>query len=154
MFTYIFRSLDSFDEGLEVAFQNSMNGRGTWIPLWFFSARDPAVRSIHDISLGNITDSGLLNIRGYPVNFTVAENGSKGEANIRICGPLVFDEEADRGLFNWRFRWLQTAAGDGLSDTDGDVIQVYNVSITMVNGTDPVQLFQDDFSDGDKLRYS
>ena len=149
MFTYIFRSLDSFDEGLEVAFRNHRNGGGTWIPLWFFSARDPAVRSTHDISLGDITDSGLLNLRGYPVNFTVAENESKSEANIRICGPPVFDEDR---LFNWRFRWLQTAAGDDLNDTDGDVIQIYNISITMVNGTDPVQLFQDDFSDGEDLR--
>ena len=150
MFTYILRSLDSFDEGLEVAFRNGRGGVGTWIPLWFFSARDPAVRSTHDISLGDITDSGLLNLRGYPVNFTVAENESKSEANIRICGPLVFNEVR---LFNWRFRWLQTAAGDDLNGTHGDVIQIYNISITMVNGTDPVQIFQDDFSDGEVRRF-
>ena len=150
MFTYIFRSLNSFDEGFELSFRNGMNGGGRWIPLWFFSA--DKLRTVHDISLGDIIDERLLILRGYTVNFTVSK---QSEANIKICGPEVFDQQAVKGLFNWRFRWLQTVANDYMNDEDeDDVIYIYNVSITIVNGTqqDLVPLFQDDFSEGDKLR--
>ena len=150
MFTYIFRSLDSFDEGFELSFQNGRNGGGRWIPLWFFSAHES--RTVHDISLGDITDEGLLALRGYTVNFTVSK---QSEANIKICGPEAFDQQAVTGLFNWRFRWLQTVGNDYMNNEDeDDVIYIYNVSITMVNGTQQAALlFHDDFStEGDKLR--
>ena len=147
MFAYTLRNLDSFDDGFELSFRNNENGGGTWIPLWFFSAIETTVRTVHDISLGSITDDGLLTLRGYPVNFTVSENLS--EANIKLCGPGVFNNQTDKGLFNWRFRWLQTVAND--MDED-DVIYIYNVSIT-VNDTQQLLLFQDHFStEGKNLR--
>ena len=153
MFTYIFRSLDSFDEGLELSFQNDMIGRGKWIPLWFFSATQQSiVRTIHDINLGDIMDEGLLSLRGYPVNFTVSENYSTSEANIKICGPGVFNDQSAKGLFNWRFRWLQTVANDSMGGIDeDDAIYIYNISIT-VNDTQQLLLFQDHFSTGEELR--
>ena len=125
-----------------------MNGRGSWIPLWFFSAEES--RTVHDIRLGSIMGK-RLQLRGYPVNFTVS---NESIANIRICGAEVFDEEAVKGLFNWRFRWLQTVANDYMNDEDeDDIVYIYNISIiTVANGTH-VQLFQDDFSEGDKLRW-
>ena len=131
-----------------------MNGGGRWIPLWFFSANES--RTVYDIiSLGDITEEMLLTLRGHTVNFTVHESEA---LNVKICGPKVFDQQAVKGLFNWRFRWLQTVANDYvyMNDEDGDdVIYIYNVSITIVNGTqeDLVghMLFQDDFSEG-KLR--
>ena len=146
MFTYIFRSLDSFDEGLELSFQNNMNGRGNWIPLWFFSAAQH--RTVHDIDLGNITDEGVLRLRGYPVNFTASENYS--EVSIKLCGPSVFNDQSAKGLFNWRFRWLQTVANDPMNDiAEDDAIYIYNVSITV----NELLLFQDHFStEGKKLR--
>ena len=127
-----------------------MNGVGRWIPLWFFSAAHEESRTIHDINLGGIM-SGRLQLRGYHVNFTVSNEST---ANIRICGPKVFDEQAAKGLFNWRFRWLQTVANDYMNDEDeDDIVYIYNISIiTVANGTH-VQLFQDDFSEGDKLRW-
>ena len=151
MFAYIFRSLDSFDEGLELSFQSDTNGRGRWIPLWFFSAQQSTVRTVHDIDLGDIMDEGLLSLRGYPVNFTVSENYS--EANIKICGPGVFNNPSDKGLFDWRFRWLQTVANDPMDGIDEDnAIYIYNVSI-MVNDTQQLLLFQDHFStEGENLR--
>ena len=151
MFAYIFRSLDSFDEGLELSFQSDTNGRGRWIPLWFFSAQQSTVRTVHDIDLGDIMDEGLLSLRGYAVNFTVSENYS--EANIKICGPGVFNDQSAKGLFNWRFRWLQTVANDPMDGIDeDDAIYIYNVSI-MVNDTQQLLLFQDHFStEGEELR--
>ena len=149
MFTYIFRSLDSFDEGLELSFQNDTNGRESWIPLWFFSAAQ--YRTVHGIDLGDITDEGLLRLRGYPVNFTLSENYS--EANIKICGPGVFNDQSAKGLFNWRFRWLQTVANDPMDGIDeDDAIYIYNVSITVNDTQQLQQLFQDQFSAGEGLR--
>ena len=145
MFTYSFRNLDSFDEGFELSFRNNENGGGTWIPLWFFSAIESTVRTVHDINLGSITDDGLLTLRGYPVNFTVSENLS--EINIKLCGPGVF---TDKGLSNWRFRWLQTVANDPMNSIDeDDAFYIYNVSI-MLNDTQ--ELFQDNFSIAEELR--
>ena len=152
MFTYFFRSLDSFDEGFELSFLNGRNGGGRWIPLWFFSAHESAIRTVHDISLGDIADERLLDLRGYTVNFTVS---NESEANVKICGSGVFDQQAIKGLFNWRFRWLQTVANDYMNNEyEDDAIYIYNVSVTMVNGTQQaVLLFHDDFStEGDKLR--
>ena len=151
VFVYIFRSLDSFDEGLELSFQNNMNGRERWIPLWFFSAQQS--RTVHDIDLGGIIDERLLSLRGYPVNFTLSENYSTSEANIKICGPGVFNDQSAKGLFNWRFRWLQTVANDPMDGIDeDDAIYIYNVSI-MVNDTQQLLLFQDHFStEGEELR--
>ena len=151
-FTYIFRSLDSFDEGVELSFRDGMNGGGRWIPLWFFSAHESTNKTstVHDINLGDITDDGLLNLRGYTVNYTVSEKNIN-EANIKLCGPRVFNEQVDKGLFNWRFRWLQTVANSSINDKDeDDVVYIYNVSIT-VNGT-RVPLLQDDFPEGEELR--
>ena len=148
MFTYIFRNLDSFDEGFELSFRNNENGGGTWIPLWFFSAIESTVRTVHDINLGSITDDGLLTLRGYPVNSTVSKNLSK--TNIKLCGSGVFDNQTDKGLFNWQFRWLQTVANDPMNSMDeDDVIYIYNVSI-IVNDTQQLLLFQDHFSTEDK----
>ena len=148
MFAYIFKSLDSFDEGLELSFQSDINGRGSWIPLWFFSATQH--RTVHDIDLGDIMDEGFLRLRGYPVNITASENYS--EASIKLCGPRVFNKQSAKGLFNWRFRWLQTVANDPMSGIDeDDAIYIYNVSIT-VNDTQQLQLFQDQFSAGELLR--
>ena len=150
-FTYIFRSLDSFDEGFELSFRDDMNGGGRWIPLWFFSAHESTSRTVHNINLGDITDDGLLSLRGYTVNYTVSENNTN-EANIKLCGPRVFNEQVDKGLFNWRFRWLQTVANSLIIDKDeDDVIYIYNVSINVVNDT-RVPLFQDEFSEGNELR--
>ena len=151
MFTYNFRSLDSFDEGFELSFSDNMFGAEVWIPLWFFSAHES--RTVHDISLGNITDERLLNLRGYTINFTASENNNISVANIKLCGSRVFGEQEAKGLFNWRFRWLQTVANDYMTSMDeDDVIYIYNVSITVVNDTQQVPLFEDDFSEGDKLR--
>ena len=151
MFTYNFRSLDSFDEGFELSFSDNMFGAEVWIPLWFFSAYES--RTVHDISVGDITDERLLKLRGYTVNFTVSENYIS-EANIKLCGSRVFDEQqVAKRLFNWRFRWLQTVANDYMNSMEeDDVIYIYNVSITMVNDTQRVLLFEDDFSEGDELR--
>ena len=150
VFKYDFGSLDSFDEGFEVSFRNHKNGGGRWIPLWFFSAHESTNRTVHNISLGDIiTDDGLLTLRGYTVNFTISENNLT-EANIKLCGPGVFDDQAAKGLFNWQFRWLQTVVNDSMSDeNEDDVIYIYNVSITVVNNT---QIFHDDFSKDGKLR--
>lgn len=151
MFTYIFRSLNSsFDEGFELSFRNNRNGGGEWIPLWFFSANEPSDRTIHDISLGNITDDGLLILRGYPVNITSVPENSEENFNIRLCGLRVFNNQTAKGLFNWRFRWLQTVANNYTDDID--IIHIYNVSVTVVNSTDQLLLFQDDFSVGERLR--
>ena len=150
-FAYIFRTLDSFDEGFELSFRNGMNGGGTWIPLWYFSAHESTNRTVHNISLqpGDITDDGLLNLRGYTINYSISENNIS-EAEIRLCGPRVFNEQAAEGLFNWRFRWLQMVAKSSMNDKD--VIYIYNVSITVVNDTQ-LPLFHDDFSsEGNKLR--
>ena len=148
MFTYSFRDLDSFDEGFELSFLNNENGGGTWIPLWFFSAIESTVRTVHDINLGSITDDGLLTLRGYPMNFTVSEN--LNETSVKLCGPGIFNNQTDKGLFNWRFRWLQTVANDPMNSIDeDDAIYIYNVSI-MVNDTQELNniiLFQDYFSE-------
>ena len=119
--------------------------------MWFFSAIETSNRTTHNISLGSITDDGLLTLRGYPVNYTVSENLS--ETNIKLCGPGVFNNQAAKGLFNWQFRWLQTVANDSMNSMDeDDVIYIYNVSI-MVNDTQQLLLFQDDFStEGKNLR--
>jgi hypothetical protein len=131
-----------------------MNGRGRWIPLWFYS--QSTVRTPHDIDLGDIRDERLLSLRGYPVNFTISENYS--ETNIKLCGPGLFNNQTAKGLLNWRFRWLQSVANDPTSGVDeDDTIYIYNVSIIMVNNTQEMILFQDYFStvtelEGEKLR--
>ena len=118
--------------------------------MWFFSAINTSNRTTHNISLGSITDDGLLTLRGYPVNYTVSENLSK--TNIKLCGPGVFNDQSAKGLFNWRFRWLQTAANDPLSSVDeDDVFYIYNVSI-VVNDTQ--ELFQDYFSAEGRVKVS
>lgn len=120
----------------------------------FFSAKESSVRMTQDIYLGDFTGDGLLTLRGYPVNFTVSETSW---ADIKLCGPGVFDQQADRGLFNWRFRWIQTAVANGSTNNDdamNDVIHVYNVSITLVNGTENSTFFRDDFSGVGNLRYT
>ena len=116
--------------------------------MWFFSPIDTSNRTTHNISLGSITDDGLLKLRGYPVKFTVSEND---EAAIELCGPGVFNNQTDKGLFNWRFRWLQTAANDPMNSIDeDDAFYIYNVSITV---NDTQELFQDYFSvGGEELR--
>ena len=148
VFTYNFGSLDSFDEGFELSLRNHMNGAERWIPLWFFSVHEP--RTVHDISLGDITDEGLLNLQGYAINFTASENNNISVANIKLCGPMVFGKQEAKGLFNWQFRWLQTVANGSYVNN----IYIYNISITVVNDTQqvPLLLFQDDFSKGDELR--
>ncbi len=123
-----------------------MNGRGRWLPLWFYS--QSTVRTPHDIDLGYIRDERLLSLRGYPVNFTISENYS--ETNIKLCGPGVFNNQTAKRLFNWRFRWLQTVANDPMNGADeDDTIYIYNVSIT-VNDTQEMMLFQDYFSTEDE----
>ena len=150
MFTYTFRNLNSFDEGFELSFRNNENGGGGWIPLWFFSAIESSVRTTHNISLGNITDDGLLKLRGYPMNFTVSENN---KADIKLCGPGVFNNQTAKGLLNWRFRWLQTAANDPTNSIDeDDAIYIYNVSIVLNDTQEVNVLFQDNFSTGEELR--
>ena len=140
-FTYDLISLDSFDEGLEMSFSYlNSNRRGAWIPIWYYSSHEPedkgrSVDHEDTITLGNITD-GQITLRGYTVNFTVAENMTDNEAMIRLCGANVFGRDTEDKLFKWRFRWLQTAAQDDSNDTDGDVIRIYNIHIQAVlNGT-------------------
>ena len=146
MFMYMFRNLDSFDEGFELSFRNNVHGDGEWIPLWFFSAIESSIRTTHNINLGSITDDGLLKLRGYPVNFTISENYS--ETNIKICGPGVFNDQSAKGLFNWRFRWLQTAVTDPINKDDAAAVYIYSVSITVNHDTNQVLLFHDSFSTG------
>ena len=142
----MFRNLDSFDEGFELSFLNNENGRGRWIPLWFFSAINTSNRTTHNISLGSITDDGLLKLRGYPVNFTISENYS--ETNIKICGPGVFNDQSAKGAFNWRLRWLQTVVIDPINKDDAAAVYIYSVSITVNHDTNQVLLFHDSFSTG------
>lgn len=142
--------LDNFDEGLEVAFYN-LNGRREWIPIWFYSQHNHSTRSMQDISLGEITDSGYLILRGHHVNYTVADSDSLNTVNIQLCGSNVFSDEAREGLFNWQFRWQQTVAVDGENDTDGDIIHIDNIKIAVVNETcdqGPIVLFEDDLQNG------
>ena len=149
MFTYTFRNLDSFDEGFELSFLNNENGAGRWIPLWFFSAAETSNRTTHNINLGSVTDDEVLTLRGYDINFTVSENLS--ETYIKLCGPGVFNNQTDKGLFNWRFRLLQTVANNSMNSVDEDVIYIYNVSI-VVNDTQ--ELFQDYFSAEGRVKVS
>ena len=84
------------------------------------------------------------------MNYTVSDNLS--ETNIKLCGPGVFNSQTAKGLFNWRFRWLQTVANDPLSSIDeDDVFYIYNVSI-VVNDTQ--ELFQDYFSAEGRVKVS
>ena len=146
-------SLDNFDEGLELAFYNQ-NGTKEWIPIWFFSAHDPNVRTAQDISLGNITD-GRLTLRGHYVNISVENSDSENEAHIQICGPDVFSEETKDRLFKWQFRWQQTVAIDDENDTDGDVIHIDSVKINIVEDSRKnLMLFEDDFESQNDIRYS
>ena len=140
--------LDNFDEGLEVAFYNLNRGR-EWIPIWFYSQYNHSVRSVQNISLGEIINSRYLALRGHNVRYTVAQNDSNSTqniANIRLCGPNVFSVEAHAGFFNWQFRWQQTVAVDDENDTDGDIIHINNVTIVVVNKTNEQRLtiFEDD----------
>ena len=98
------------------------------------------------ISLGSITDDGLLKLRGYPVNFTISENYS--ETNIKICGPGVFNDQSAKGAFNWRLRWLQTVVIDPINKDDAAAVYIYSVSITVNHDTNQVLLFHDSFSTG------
>ena len=147
-FTYEFDGVDNFDEGLEVSFLNWNASTTEWIPIHYFSAHNASVRSEQNISLGDVSEGEeSLVLRGYPVNFTVNESQSEVEATIRICGPNVFSASTEDQLYNWEFRWLQTAAaGDNENDTDGDVVYIYNVTITVVNstGNDTGQLIFED----------
>lgn len=146
-------NLDNFDEGLELAFYNQ-NKTKEWIPIWFFSAHEPTVRTARDISLGDITN-GLLTLRGHHVNFSIEKSDSENEAHIQICGSDVFSEVTEDRLFKWQFRWQQTAAVDGENDTDGDVIHVDNVKINIVeDGRKNLMLFEDDFESQNGVRYS
>ena len=139
-FTYDFVDLDSFDEGLEVSFRQL---NGNWIPIGFYSEHNSTNRN-HEISLGDIND-GQLTIRGYPVTFTVAESQSNNEAIIRLCGENVFGPETEDELFQWRFRWLQTALKDDNDDTD--VIHIDNITIDVFKSDRPemLTLFEADF---------
>ena len=141
--------MDTFDEGLEVSFLN-WNIRNEWVPIHYFAAHDPSVRTEQNISLGDVSQE-LLVLRGYPVNFTVTGNQmgtGTVEATIKLCGPNVFSPSTEDQLYNWEFRWLQTAARDDDNDTDGDSIYISNITITVVNFNDTNQrIFEDKFED-------
>ena len=151
-FTCEFVGVDTFDEGLEVSFLNwnRTYRRNEWVPVHYFAAHDPSVRTEQNISLGDLSRE-LLVLRGYPVNFTVAGNqtGTVVEATIKLCGPNVFSPSTEDQLYNWEFRWLQTAARDDDNDTDGDSIYISNITITVVNFNDTqrIVIFEDNFED-------
>ena len=119
------------------------NLNGDWIPIWFYSEHNETIRS-QEISLGDIND-GQLTIRGYPVNFTVAESQSNNEAIIQLCGSNVFGEETEDELFQWRFRWLQTALRDGDNDTDAITIDSITIDVFMNDSQEILTLFEVDF---------
>ena len=146
-FTYNLINLDNFDEGLELAFYNQKGGE--WIPIQFYSAHDTSIRTDKNIGLSDISQRNHLTLRGHLVNFSIA-NDTWNKAEIRICGPGVFTEETEDNLFYWQFRWLQTAAVDDDNDTDGDVILIddVNITVTVVNGTGQFQLFEDNLEAG------
>ena len=139
--------MDTFDEGLEVSFLN-WNRRNEWVPIHYFAAHDPSVRTEQNISLGEVSQKMLV-LRGYPVNFTTIDNQTVAEATIKLCGPNVFSPSTEDQLYNWEFRWLQTAARDDDNDTDGDSIYISNITITVVNfnNTQRIVIFEDKFED-------
>ena len=136
--------MDNFDEGLEVSFLNWNTSTTKWIPIHYFTAHNASVRSEQNISLGDVSGESLI-LRGFPVNFTVNESQLEVEATIRICGPNVFSAGTEDQLYNWEFRWLQTAAsGDNENDTDGDSVYIYNVTVTVMNSTGTDRLLFED----------
>ena len=96
--------LNSFDEGVELAFQN-LNSSGEWIPLVFYSTKTkPRNESIY---VGDLFfNQSSVKIRGYDVNYTIVDNNESVEVDRVICGEEI---ERSDGLLDWvRFRWLQT----------------------------------------------
>ena len=143
--------LNSFEEGLEVAFRNMNSSNREWIPLKFYTANNSRNNAI---SVGNIdSDSGQLqvNIRGFDVPYVIGLNDATRahEANLTICGSEV----AQRGeTFNHiQFRWLQTVQqGKG---PDRDRILLDNVTITSsVYSTKLHKVLVDDFDNQTRIK--
>ena len=91
--------LNSFDEGVELAFQH-INGSGEWIPLMFYVTDVDRAQDDHGIFIGNIT-SRIVSIRGYNVPYVISTNNQRCEHKVKVCIDVDNNE--------WiKLRWLQT----------------------------------------------
>ena len=96
--------LNSFDEGVELAFQH-MRGRREWIPLMYYTTHGEGLSKKNGISIGNIA-SNSLNIRGYNVSYVVSTNDESCEHKLKVCNSVDGDSSASP---HWiKFRWLQS----------------------------------------------
>ena len=119
-------TLNSFDEGVEFSFRNLNSSRREWIPLMFFTSRDPSGRDIR-INIGDISDD-RVQIRGYSVlyNSTITNDASRPlDVTLSICGSEIVQSN---GIFNHiQFRWLQTARH--IADPNRDRVLLDDVEI-------------------------
>ena len=135
--------LDSFDEGVEFAFQNLNIGK-EWIPLVFYTSRTLSVRdeeiSIAEIMLG---DSNF-NLRGYNVSFLNIATTSHN-IQLKICGRGVIQDGAVL-----TFRWLQTIVGISSENLDETFLDNVQVSINFPQHS---VVFMDDFNGQESIKY-
>ena len=127
-------TLNSFDEGVEFSFRNLNSSRREWIPLMFFTSRDPSDRDTR-IYIGEISD-GRVQIRGYSVlyNSTIANDASRPlDVTLSICGSEIVQSN---GIFNHvQFRWLQTATHTADPNRDRVLLDDVEVHSYLINGS-------------------
>ena len=131
-------NLNSFDEGVEFAYQN-LNDDREWIPLAFYSFHIPYNRD-EDIEVGPASGT-IATIRGY--NVTIYRVGSKvaRSAELKLCGSEVIQNNASLS-----FRWLQTVESASTANADTAYIDNVKFSINLSEEHNTTIIFDDDFN--------
>ena len=143
-FSILFSSrniLESFDEGVEFGFQNLNHGR-EWIPLAFYSfqsRRNDGIKVGSDLMPLNLT-SGLVDIRGCSVFYSLVGGTSAHSAQLKLCGREIMQNNA-----SLNFRWLQTVVTSCANNADPAYLDNVMISINSPQEHDIV-LFKDDFN--------
>ena len=131
--------LNSFDEGVEFGFQN-LNHDREWIPLAFYSFRNPTVRN-EEIKIGPdlmLNDSVTL-IRGYNVSIYRVGSVNEHRAELKLCGSEIMQNNVSLS-----FRWLQTVESSSASESD--IAYLDNVKISINNFPEKTIVFSDLFN--------
>jgi hypothetical protein len=132
--------LNSFDEGVEFSFRNLNSSSREWIPLMFFTSRNPNDRG-EGIHIGDAS-SGRVQIRGYSVLYdSTITNDASRSVNLNICDSEIVQSS---GIFNYiQFRWLQTARQSADPNRDRILLDDIEICSYLIK---EYQIFMDDFN--------
>ena len=137
--------LNSFDEGVELAFQH-INGSREWIPLMFYVTSEDRAEDRHGILVGNPISHSLriINIRGYNVSYVVSNHNQRCEHKVKVCIDVV---DMDRSASsNWiKFRWLQTVYQGRHRNRDRALLDNVQIRAFLIQQQGVILL--DDFND-------